>query len=198
MAIAGPVTITAFLIGTLLSGCSGGPGATDTDVGPTPSRATTTASASPSTTPGVLDDAALARIPKAARAHTPAGAEAFARFYLDQVNKAWMAPDPDLIRPYALETCKTCANYVATAEWLGTKHLSYSSVPSALGPSGVLPESDQHTILIQVVQQQLPVTLLRQDGSVEREVPKDASLLDLQVLWRLNAWRVASIKGEHA
>lgn len=194
MAIAGPVTITAFLIGTLLSACSGGPGATDTDVGPTPSRATTTTSASPSTTPGVLDDAALARIPRAARAHTPAGAEAFARFYLEQFNQAWLAPDPDLIRPYALDSCKTCANFVATATWLRDEGLHYDRPPTKVGPSGWLPETTTDVAFVQVVNNQLDRRILRRDGGVEQHLHASPALNEVELRWTDDTWLIAAIR----
>ncbi|HEX6055946.1 MAG TPA: hypothetical protein VFY98_09055, partial [Intrasporangium sp.] len=49
------------------------------------------------TTTSVEVDPVVARIPKAARPNTQAGAEAFAKFYYEQVAKAWMKPDPALL-----------------------------------------------------------------------------------------------------
>jgi hypothetical protein len=153
----------------------------------------------PSTTAtATLDDAARARIPEAARAHTPQGAEAFARFYLEQVNQAWMKPDPELIRPYALVSCKTCANYVETSQWLINERLGYEGVPSKLGESGLLTRSSADVVTIQVAQAQEPARILRQDGSVEQGLSKEASLLDVRLEWRGGSWLVAAIKGEPA
>lgn len=190
------VGIVGLVVG-LATGCSGAQGASGPDDGrPTASTSSPhSASASP-TASATLDGAARARIPKAARAHTAQGAEAFARFYLEQVNQAWMVPDPELIRPYALQACKTCANYVATAEWLRRQDLRFGGPPSSLGASGVLPESKSDDVIVQIVQVQQSAKLLHSDGSVEREVPRAASLLDVAVTWRADTWHAVSIKGE--
>ncbi|MGN6611970.1 MAG: hypothetical protein ACTHLJ_09350, partial [Angustibacter sp.] len=72
------------------------------DAAPSPSVVRPTevsASGTPTTSPsgsatGGDEAAARARVPKAARAHTFAGAQAFAEFYVEQINKAWTTPDP--------------------------------------------------------------------------------------------------------
>ena len=186
----------ALVVGGCSSGAQGAPGP---DAGTPPPSTSSAPSLSPSPT-GVatLDAIARARIPKAARGHTPQGAEAFARFYLEQVNKAWMAPDPELIRPYALDACKTCANYVGTAKWLREGRLRYEGVPSTLGSSGVVSRSDTDDVVVQVAQVQEPGRILRQDGSLEQQLHKTASLLDVRLTWDQAAWRIASIKGEQA
>jgi hypothetical protein len=187
----------AVTVGTA-SGCSGAQGASGPpDVGVPASSISSSPSVTPSARPSAtLDDAARARIPKAARAHTPQGAEAFARFYLEQVNQAWMVPDPELIRPYALESCKTCANYVATAHWLLDERLKYDGVPSKLGGSAVLQQSGDRTVVVQVAQVQEPARILHEDGSVEESLSKDASLLDVRVGWHGDSWLITTVQGE--
>src|SRR6478735_5923908 len=75
-----------------LGACSGGdPGPTRT----TPPAITTTSSAPTTTTtapapsPTTSVDPVLAKIPAAARGNNAAGAEAFARFYIVQINAAF-------------------------------------------------------------------------------------------------------------
>jgi hypothetical protein len=141
-----------------------------------------------------LDAAARARIPTAARAHTPQGAEAFARFYLEQVNEAWMAPDPELIRPYALESCKTCANMVETAEWLLQQHYRYDGAPSDIGPSIPLPKSSQDRVFIDVSTNQLERKIVDEDGGVAEEVSFARSASQVEVRWLAESWQVREIK----
>jgi hypothetical protein len=179
----------------LAAGCSSGAqGASGPDVATSASSISSGPSASPSAT-AVLDDAARARIPEAARAHTPQGAEAFARFYLEQVNQAWMVPDPELIRPYALESCKTCANYVETAQWLVDQQATYDGVPATLGASVVLPESRADRVFVRVLEKQEGRRIVRGDGSVAETVRSRSGELELQVEWRQQAWGVRSVKG---
>jgi hypothetical protein len=140
------------------------------------------------------DDAAWARVPEAARQHTAEGAEAFARFYLQQVNEAWMAPDPELIRPYALESCKTCANYVATADWLKAEHLHYRGLPMELGTSVVAPESNRDHGFIEMACKQLPQAIVRSDGSVKKQVKKRLAGTQVELLWILDSWQVGEVR----
>jgi hypothetical protein len=185
----------AVTVGTA-SGCSGAQGASGPpDVGVPASSISSSPSVTPSATPSAtLDEAARARIPEAARAHTPQGAEAFARFYLEQVNQAWMVPDPELIRPYALESCKTCANYVRTAEWLAEQKLHYAKPPSTVGVSVVLPESTANEVHIQLVNNQEKRDIVTADGKVHRTMPHVYAGSEVEVRWLRAAWVVSGVK----
>jgi hypothetical protein len=141
-----------------------------------------------------LDAAARARIPTAARAHTPQGAEAFARFYLEQVNEAWMVPDPELIRPYALESCKTCANFVGSAEWLRDHDSRYDVEPTSLGASVVLPESTADEVKVRVIQAQKASRIVSADGTEVNHYPHVSGQSEVAVAWRSSAWRVQYVK----
>ena len=185
--------------GGVLSGCSSGAqGAPGPDVGARVSSSAPAVSvgASPSATATVLlDGFARERVPRAARAHSPQGAEAFARFYLEQVNKAWMVPDPEQIRPYALASCKTCANYVATAEWLVSSDAAYDGAPAALGASVVLPESGADRVLVRVLETQESRRIVDGDGAVADSVPRSTGELEVELLWRQRSWLVRAVKG---
>ena len=54
-------------------------------------------------------------IPAAARAHTPAGAEAFTRYFFAQLNSSWSTADPWLLPPLSEPGCKTCGAFTASA-----------------------------------------------------------------------------------
>jgi hypothetical protein len=192
-----PVLAAALLVVALVvGGCSSGAqGAPEPDGGTQPSVTSSAPSATPSSTAqATMDDVALSRIPKAARAHTPQGAEAFARFYLEQVNKAWMAPDPELIRPYALESCKTCANYLKTAEWLLERTLRYNGSPMTLGVSIVAPESRKDHMFVEMPANQEHRKILRSDGSVEETLPKRLAGAQVELEWNSGAWRIIEVR----
>jgi hypothetical protein len=141
-----------------------------------------------------LDAAARARVPKAARAHSPEGAEAFARFYLEQVNEAWMKPDPELIRPYALESCKTCANYVATAEWLLSREFHYDGRPMRLGEPIVAPESESDHYFIELIANQENRNIISHDGKVEEVVAYRAAGAQVELGWHGTSWVVREVR----
>jgi Family of unknown function (DUF6318) len=95
----------------LLAGCSG-------DTKPDPSSSSTTGSSPATTTPAPTTASPTTasptpdpNIPAAARAHTPAGAEAFVRYFYAQLNIAWSKPQAGLISGLSAATCKTCANF---------------------------------------------------------------------------------------
>jgi hypothetical protein len=60
-------------------------------------------------------DPVIAKIPAAARPETMAGAEAFARFYVNQINAAFMAPDRSALSGLGNSSCDTCGVYENTA-----------------------------------------------------------------------------------
>lgn len=187
------------LVTGLASGCSGAQGASGPDVGPPTSSTSSTVSDPPSASGSpsastTLDAAARARIPKAARAHTAKGAEAFARFYLEQVNQAWMKPDPELIRPYALKSCKTCANILETAEWLHDNKFRYDGEPQDIGPSIVLPESTRSAIFVEVSSNQLSRRIVDGEGAVVESVDFAYSASRVELRWSEQTWRVREIK----
>ena len=117
----------------LLSGCGGSDPptvpATAPQVAQSDSRTVASGSAAPTSAKTTPEDPVLARIPKAARPNTQAGAEAFAKFYYEQVAKAWMKPDPTLLDGLSTETCKTCDAFRATADDLQTHGERYASTP---------------------------------------------------------------------
>lgn len=183
----------------VLSGCSSGAqGAPGPAVGARVSSSAPAVSvgASPSATAtALLDGFARERVPRAARAHSPQGAEAFARFYLEQVNKAWMVPDPEQIRPYALASCKTCANYVATAESLLKDGRRYEQDPARIGASVVMPGSTAHRVLVHIGQVQLASRILRRDGSVDKVMSEAPGEVEVELRYEDDSWRVSEIRG---
>lgn len=107
----------------LLVGCSGGsgdPGGSSTSVSSSVSSARSSPiSASSTTTSSSSSSAAYVpvkpKFPAAAKKHTPEGAEAFVRYYLESVNYAWAKPDPSALEGLGLSTCGSCANLQANA-----------------------------------------------------------------------------------
>ena len=107
----------------LLAGCNGGDedptttpaGTTSTTGAPTPSGSTSTAS--PTATTSV-------QLPSAARQQTDAGAVAFARFYVLEVDNAYVTLDSSAISAYSATECKNCqlaADTVAAAKASGER-----------------------------------------------------------------------------
>ena len=104
----------AFLV---LSGCSADRG---TKAAPLPPLRAADTSASPSLLPSLPPSPsspaasgsasrAPATIPAEAAANTPQGASAFARFYFEELLRAYMTTDTRGLRAFAADSCGTCA-----------------------------------------------------------------------------------------
>ena len=91
-------------------------------------------------------DPVLARIPAAARPNTMAGAEAFARFFIEQVALSGVTADPELIAGLYQAACGTCANFAATGEYFrrtGQHHRTPSLTVTSSSANSFVP-NDVH------------------------------------------------------
>ena len=79
-----------------LSGCSGG----DTPPSTLPTLSTTSSSVP-----------TASAVPSAATANTPQGADAFARYFFDQLNLAFRTSNAELIAALSTDDCTGCATY---------------------------------------------------------------------------------------
>ena len=96
---------------------TGPPSSSAVTSSPIPTATTTSTAPSPTATV----DPVIAKIPAAARPRTQDGAEAFARFYMEQVNRAFTGPDPTALASLAGLDCKTCSAFLAGAKELKAK-----------------------------------------------------------------------------
>lgn len=194
--------VAGFSAVAALVACTGSDGAAPSPsvVRPTSVSSSTTPTVSPSVSPSVSptedDAAAWQRVPKAARAHTFAGAQAFAEFYVGLINKAWTTPDPELLRPYGLPSCKSCANYVRTAEDFRTKSQRYADVPLTVVAGAWLPESSSSLVLVSLVYRQRPVAIVDASGRVVHRSTALVASSEFQVGWQRAGWHIAGIHLE--
>jgi hypothetical protein len=175
----------------LLTACGG-------DTKPTAS-ASTTANASPTTTSAPTPSASPTatvntkvdpNIPAAARAHTPAGAEAFTRYFYSQLNTAWSTPKAGLISSLSATTCKTCAAFEGSAIDLATKQQHYQGDVFAVATAASVGQSE-----ILVVGQQPPGAVIDSSGTVvRRKTQAQRSKFIVTVQWSSGGWRINEIK----
>ncbi|GAA4345571.1 DUF6318 family protein [Angustibacter luteus] len=199
MIIKGWVAAAAVVVGLGLAGCSGGG-----EVAARPSHHTPTAepggsassagsaTASPSGTSSV--DAAYAKVPKAARAHTYAAAQAFAEFYVGQFNLAWAKPDPDAIRPYAASRCKSCAAYAQTASELVRDHQRVDGDVVTIRASSWMPESTMRTALVRIVNVQEARKVLDATGRTAWTIKREPNEQEFEVGWDNGRWLINEVR----
>lgn len=184
--------IGAFLV---VVGCTASEGAAPTvsPVRPT-SVLTSGPSATATTSQTSAPDEVWARVPKAARVHTYAGAQAFAEFYLEQTNEAWSRPDWRTLVPLATSGCKSCSNYVETAKSLLAKHQHYDGDSVMVRSSAWLPESNGSTAYVSIVAVQLPARIVDSRGATVERVSQQNGISEFEVVWRTDRWLINAIR----
>ncbi|MDN5797820.1 MAG: DUF6318 family protein [Intrasporangium sp.] len=111
-----------------------------------------------SATPTKADDPVAAKIPKAARAKTQRGAEAFAAFYMTQVNRAFTRADPTQLEGLSRPGCNICRAFEEGAEDMkkeGVHHQGLSIEPT----SATIQRYDEvaQSVLVWTTQHSVPV-----------------------------------------
>ena len=172
----------------LLAACAGDakPGASSSST--STSSLTTTASpttASPTTDPN---------IPVAARANTPAGAEAFVRYFFAQVNLAWTAPKTGALPRLCTTSSKSCASFEATAVQLKATGNHYDGLPvTTLSVTALDAPGGRQSVLYKGRQEKRNVvdTAGRVISTDEQKLVSFEAALE----WTPDGWRVFTIKG---
>jgi Family of unknown function (DUF6318) len=96
------ITVAVVAVALVVAGCSG----SDPEPSPIPVVTTTGSSPTESPTPSPTPTVVAPTLPAAARADTPAGAEAFARYWMTALDHASRSGETAALR--ALGTCQTC------------------------------------------------------------------------------------------
>ena len=78
-------------------------------------------------------------VPEAARQDTPAGAEAFVRFYFELLNEAWTTPKAGLLPAFSDPRCQFCQKTEDDARTFVRTKRHYASAPVSLGRAKSLP-----------------------------------------------------------
>ena len=156
---------------------------------PTSPSLTTTPPASATTTAPI----ASTSIPAAAQAHTAAGAEAFARYYVTLINAAWTLPSADLLGPYSQQSCKTCQNFQTASSRLVVQDQRYEAPPITVKSSVVVPgDTEERQVELRVTQEARRV--IDSVGAVVRVTRKEQGVFQINVVWMpRDGWRVSKI-----
>ena len=175
----------------LLSGCSGDPKPGASSSSTARPTSTPTASATPTASPTVSPIRPTdPNIPAGARAHTPAGAEAFVRYFYSQLNVAWSKPQAGLISSMSDSTCKTCTALEGSASDLSSKHQHYRGDVFSVGTVGSLGHSQ-----LLVVGQQPAGSVIDINGSVVKSrAQAQKSKFIVTVAWSSLGWRINEMK----
>lgn len=167
--------------------CSGGddpPATTSSSSTSTTSTTTTTPPTTPTTPTTTVP------IPAAARQHTPAGAEAFVRFYIDQLNDAWTKPDSQVLPPLSDRDCVACKSLQDTAVSLTEKKQHYASDPVTVTKVVPLQTQPGGVQLVRLFMDQHKVNVLDSTGKVVLTDSAKRLARTVGVAWKGDSWRL--------
>ena len=171
----------------LTTACAGQakPEASSSRPAPTAGTMTTASSPATSSTPAIDPN-----IPNAARAHTPAGAEAFARYYVEQINAVGKKPASGIIASLSSPRCKSCRNYEASMADMAAKSQHYSSSIFQVDGSDLGAATGRDSVGVYVSVHQKPVKVINPDGTVARQVNAAQAQLLYDIAWTDGRWQV--------
>lgn len=181
-------TVSALVLTTACGG-QAKPDASSSRAAPTAGTMATTSSPATSSTPAIDPN-----LPAAARAHTPAGAEAFTRFFFAQVNEAWSKPDDTALDALYLPSCTTCSAIDGSAaKFVATKR-HYRNLPMTLTSVGALSGPSADAIQVATAGIQHKSAVVDQAGSVVESIPETPSRFVLTLNWQGNRWTVSKMQ----
>jgi hypothetical protein len=164
----------------VIGGCSGGE---DPVRGLT---STASATSSPSTTAPTTR--AASDIPAAARAHTPAGAEAFVKYFYDKINIAWTTPATGILPPLSDPGCRACRAFETSAKALVGKGQRYASDPVTITNIRAVPGGSHGQQYVVARLEQHSVSVVDSAGrEVSRDEEKSASTT-ISLVWTEGGW----------
>ena len=147
------------------------------------------------TTTSVEVDPVVAKIPKAARPNTQAGAEAFAKFYYEQVAKAWMKPDPALLDGLSAESCNTCTAFRETADYMKAHGERYEISPLTVQSVSAISFSPKKTE-IAVAGEGSESRVVDKSGRLVRTAPEEGKTTFVATLVFRDHWVVVRSQVE--
>ena len=148
---------------------------------PTTGSPTTTATVSP------------ADLPPEARKHTPEGAAAFVKFFVEQTNIASRTADTSIIPPLTDEGCKSCAALQEQVQSLRSQQRHYKSDPATNIKTDAVPGGAKGQQLVRLRMAQTGAAIVDKSGAVVDTDPREDVARTVSVVWRGNSWVVYGI-----
>jgi hypothetical protein len=176
---------------SVLSGCQSDatPPATTS-----PSASVTSASPSPSVSSPSPSASASVEVPAAARVKSEKGAEAFVRYFFDQVNAAWMRPDPVLLEPLSDPKCQFCNEVEKTSRQLAQDGHRYSDSPVSLSQLKREPGAPVDQVIFKTVITQHAANVVDGSGRVISTDQAGRGESRIGVRWTAGGWRMVGVE----
>ena len=194
------LTATLALSALVLSGCSGegdGEETTSSTVKPTvidPSgdSSSTSGSSSSSTSGSSTRSTSEANAdgpPQEAKANTKEGAEAFAKWYYEQVGEALTSNDSAIVRRFSTGNCKPCRALAKRIDENRSKKRHVDSNPYRIDKVSSI--SDPHVRVVSLEVTELDHNYVNEDGTTQAvSVSEPKYTIVVNALWENDAWVV--------
>ncbi len=156
--------------------------------------ASPTASPSPSAMP-TPSASASSDIPAAAREKSEKGAEAFVRYFFDQVNAAWTTPRAGMISSLSEPVCDFCVKTEDTAVFLVKEGQRYASDPVSLRSLDALSGApvDQRYFYCELTQNRS--NIVEADGTVVTIDPHKDAAFNVAAKWDGHGWAMLGVEN---
>jgi hypothetical protein len=164
----------------VVSGCSGGDD-------PAPSKSVSASSSPSSASPTT---AAASEVPAAARAHTPEGAEAFVRYFYDEINRAWTSPEAGIVLQLGVSECQSCKAFDDTAAELVAKKHRYATRPVTVESARATNEGPTGQQYVAAKLHQHRVNIVDMAGTVISTDDDEIFDSTVALVWKGGEWKV--------
>lgn len=179
----------ALVLGAVLTACNGGDPPPTVPTDPPPSS--TSSSSTTSTPPTTTAPSGAPVLPDAAKAQTPAGAEAFVRHWFDTIG--YSITNLDSAPLLALGECLTCQAFADTIEGVagrGNRLEGGETTVSSIEPSAAVGETTSVTAAFTAGE----AREVRRDGSLVEVVDPGGEQLYLFTLTWSQQWQASAIQ----
>ena len=132
-------------------------------------------------------------IPAAARVKSEKGAEAFVRYFFEQVNLAWTKADPELIDVNSESDCKSCASLSDTARELQQKKHRYAAKPVTVRSLKSMAGAPPGQQFVQANLLQHRVNIVDAAGGVVSTDKRATLLRTVALIWEGGRWLIYDI-----
>ena len=186
-----PFAAFALLVAGALGACqaeesppaSSSPPAASTSAAPSASASVTPSARPPSD------------IPAAAREKSDKGAEAFVRYFFDQVNTAWTTPHAGLITTLSDPNCDFCAKTEGTASFLVREGQKYQTDPVTLRSIEPLSGApgDQTYLYCELTQNRS--SIIESNGEVVTTDPRKDAFFNVAAKWTRSGWVIFGVEN---
>lgn len=175
----------------VVTGCdaSGDPEGT---ASPSVSSASPSASPSPSPTPSASPSGP--EVPAAARKQTPAGAEAFLRYYFDELNRVSMVPDPGVLGSLGTSDCEFCQRNETTIKSLADAGHRYVTEPTRVTAAEAFGGAPKDAQYVHLEFDQLGAKIVDEAGTKVGEDKKLEAKANAALRWQGGSWKLQGVE----